>query len=95
MENEFPPKDILIRAGKTLLKTFSPVGMVTTVLFDLNDKNKLTNTKKELWCSNCKLFAIQCSHCEKIGIIQGSIPNDGKYKCVQCYRDFYYSVSED
>lgn len=95
MVNEFPSKDILLRAGKTLLQMFNPVKMVTTALFDISYKNNLLNTKKEYWCPKCNLFAIQCPYCNKIGYTKNSIPNDGKKTCTQCYKDFYYSVSED
>jgi len=95
MEKGFPSKDILIRAGKTLLQMFNPVKMVTTALFDMNDKNKLKNTTKEFWCPKCTLFMIQCPYCGEIGHVESSIPNDGKKKCIKCYEDFYYSASEE
>lgn len=95
MEEKFPSKDILIRIGGTLLQMFNPVNMVKTALFDLKNKYNLMNTSKEVYCCNCRLFAIQCPHCNRIGHIQDSIPSEGKRKCIKCYKDFYYSVSED
>jgi len=95
MERGFPAKDNLIRAGKTLLQMFNPIKMIVKASIDMKDSWNFKKTKEEYWCSNCNLFVIQCPHCNKVGIAQSSIPNDEKKQCINCFKEFYYSVSGD
>jgi len=94
LKDEMPSKDSLMRTGKGLLHIFKPVTMIGSILLDLINFNKLQISTEIGWCAPCKLFAIRCPHCSKIGHVLSSLPDEGKKLCDKCYKEFYYTDAE-